>query len=140
MAEAKETLPPGKYKILIDSLVDKDRDVRRRNRRALGASLSTARINAERPETLKSEFQAFCDAGWALIGQAEYSDGEYTLAAAISVLVSAIRRRSELKAWLPLVINDQLKRFMNFPVADLDDAAWHELTGAIEEGEGFGTS
>jgi hypothetical protein len=123
----------------VDGLVGGNEESRRTNRRVLRAALAEALIGSGALDALKADLVAFHNAGWALIGEAEYGDGEYTLAAAINTLISAIQRRPELKAWLPLVANDRVKRFMTAPVADLNDAAWSELDKALDEAAKFGT-
>jgi hypothetical protein len=122
----------AELKPLIDGLVGGNEDTRRTNRRALVAALAEALATADDLDSLKAVVDAFRNAGWTLIGQAEYGDGEYTLAAVINVLIHAIQCRPELKAWLPLVIDDRVKRFMQAPVADLNMAAYSELDNALD--------
>jgi hypothetical protein len=127
--------PPAsnKLKPLIDGLVGGDEEARRGHRRALAAALSEALIGATDLDALKPEVLAFRDAGWALIGTCNYGDGEYTLAAALRVLLGAIPRRPQLAAWLALIIEPRLKSFMQHPIADLNMAAWSTLDAAMDE-------
>ncbi len=130
----------AKLKPLIDGLVGGNEQTRRTNRQALRAALFEALTEGTDLDALKADFLAFRNAGWTLIGESEYGEGEYTLAAAINTLINAIRRRSELKAWLPLVVDDRIKRFMGAPVADLDPAAWSELDNALTAAAEFNAS
>ncbi len=122
-------------KALIDGLVGGDELSRRESRRKLSAALEYALLEAGDPVPLRGEIEALRNAGWSLIGQAEYGEGEYTLAAAIETLTTAARRRAQLAAWLPLVVDQRLKSFMQAPVADLNMAAWSTLDLAITEAD-----
>jgi hypothetical protein len=88
-----------KLKPLIDGLGGGDEGSRRKNRQDSRAAMAEVLTEVSDPSALKADFEAFCNAGWALIGQANYGDGEYTLAAAINTLINATGRRLELKAW-----------------------------------------
>jgi hypothetical protein len=126
-----------KLKPLIDGLVGGDEDSRRSNRRALAAALSEALTDAADLDSLKPDVLAFRDAGWALIGNCNYGEGEYTLAAALRALIGVIPRRPQLKSWLPLIVEPRLKLFMQHPVADSNMAAWSTLDGAMDEAAKF---
>jgi len=120
---------------LIAGLVGGDEESRRASRRGLRLALKNALVAGRDPVTLKAQVEAFGDAGWALIGHARYGEGEYTLTAAIDTLVEAIAQRPELKDWLPLLVGERLKSFMQSPVAELDDAAFSGLDIAIRDAE-----
>jgi hypothetical protein len=122
-----------KYKTLIDGLVGGDEQARRKNRQALVPVLAMALASASDLDALKADFLAFRNAGWALIGEAEYGEGEYTLAAAIETLIAAIRQRPEVQSWVPLVVDERLERFMQAPVAELSPGAWSALDKAIND-------
>ncbi len=94
-------------------------------------------VSSGDPAPLRASLEAFRAAGWKLIENANYGDGEYTLAAAINTLIEGIKRRPQLKAWLPFVVGDRVQRFMQAPAAGLDMAAHSELDDALDRAEEF---
>jgi hypothetical protein len=120
------------FQELLAGLIAENEDVRRASRKALRESLRGALAAGDDLAPLKACIEAVRDAGWKLIGQAQYGDGEYTLAAAIEAVTEVIPQRPELKAWLPLLVEERLKSFMQHPAAELNDAAYSTLDLAID--------
>ncbi len=118
---------------LIEGLLVGTEEERRQRRANLeGTLMSAARIwpQDESAVPLAAGLAAFAAAGSRT---GHYGEMQYVIGRALDAAVEAIRLRPELASVIPQILNGQLLRFLNSPVADVDMAAFSYLDSAIRK-------